>query len=50
MYDDDKSINVQLICKQYLWTYNTLRGMSKMSLSAPWTYNRSKQLFTNMIM
>ena len=35
MYDDDKSIDVQLICNQRVVTYNKLIGMNPMVLSAP---------------
>ena len=37
MYDDDKSMDVQLICNQHVVTYNKLRGMKLMGLSDPWT-------------
>ena len=36
MYDDDESMNDQLICNQCVLTQNKLRGMNPMGLSAPW--------------
>ena len=37
MSDDDKSMDVQLICNQRLVTYNKLQGVNLMGLSAPWS-------------
>ena len=36
MYDDDKSMDVQLICNQRVVTYNKLRGINQMGLIVPW--------------
>ena len=36
MSDDDKSINVQLICNQRVVTYNKLQGINPMVISASW--------------
>ena len=36
MYDDYKSMDVQLICNQCVVTYNKLQGMKPMGLSTPW--------------
>ena len=36
MSDDDKSMDVQLICNQHLVTYNKLQCVNLMGLSAPW--------------
>ena len=36
MSDDDKSMDVQLICNQSVVTYNELWGMNPMGISAPW--------------
>ena len=36
MSDDDKSMDVQLICNQCVVTYNKFCGMNPMGLSAPW--------------
>ena len=35
MYDDDKSIDVQLICNQRVVTYNKLWGMNPIVLIEP---------------
>ena len=35
MSDDDKSMDVQLICNQRVVTYNKLRGMNTMGLRSP---------------
>ena len=47
MSDDDKPMDVQLICNQCVVTDNKLRVMNPMGLSAPWE-DYKKQLFTNM--
>ena len=36
MSNDDKYIDVQLICYQRVATYNKFRGMNPMESSAPW--------------
>ena len=36
MSDDDKSMDVQVICNQRLVTYNKLQGVNLMGISAPW--------------
>ena len=36
MSDDDKSMDVKLIFNQRVVTYNKLRDMKPMGLSAPW--------------
>ena len=46
MSNDDKSTDVQLICNQYVATYNKLQGMNPMGLSAPWPEYKNKQFFT----
>ena len=50
MSDDDKSMDVQLICNQHVMTYNKLQGINPMGLSAPCDDYKNKQLFTNMKM
>ena len=50
MSDDDKSMDVKLICNQRVVTYNKLRGMNPMGLSVPWANYKNKQLSTNMRM
>ena len=50
MSDDDKSIDVQLVCNQRLVTHNQFRRMNQMVLAAPWYDYKNKQLFTNMKM
>ena len=48
MSDDDKSIDVQLICNQRVVKYILFQGMNPICLSAPWADYKNKQLFTNM--
>ena len=36
MSDDDKSMDVHLICNQRLVTYNKYQGVNLMGLSSPW--------------
>ena len=36
MYDEDKSMEVHLICNQSVGTKKTLRGINPVVLSAPW--------------
>ena len=36
MSDDDKSMDVQLICNQNVVTDNKFQGLNSMGLSAPW--------------
>ena len=36
MYDDDKSMDVQLICNQRVVTQNEFLGVNPMGLSSPW--------------
>ena len=50
MYNDDKSMNVQLICNQSVVTYNTLLGMNPMVIIAPWDDYKNKKISTNMKM
>ena len=50
MYNDDKSMNVQLICNQLVVTYNKLLGMNPMVIIAPWDDYKNKKLSTNMKM
>ena len=37
MYDDDKSMDVKLICNQYVVNNIKLRGMKPMELGDPWS-------------
>ena len=39
MSDNDISMDVQLICYQYVVTYNKLGGMKPMVLISPWSYS-----------
>ena len=48
MYDDDKSVNVHLICNEHEATYNKFLGMNPMGLSDPWHDFKNKQSFTNI--
>ena len=50
MFDDDKSIDAQLICNQFEGAYNKLRGMNSMSFIASWDNYGNKRIFTNMKM
>ena len=50
MSDDDKSMGFKFICNQRIVTYNKLRDMNPMGLSAPCDDYKNKQLFTNMKM
>ena len=36
MSDDDKSMDIQLICNQHVVTYNELQGINPMGLSSSW--------------
>ena len=36
MSDDDKAMDVQLVCNQRVVTYNKLRGMNLIGFSDPW--------------
>ena len=48
MYDDDNSMDFQLIYNQHVVTYNKFRGVNKMGIIAPLVNYINKQLFTNM--
>ena len=48
MSNDDESMYIQLIRNQRVVTYNNLRGMNPMSLSAPWDDYKNKQFNTNI--
>ena len=50
MSDDDKSMDVQLICNQHVVIYNKFQGINPISLSDPWVDYKNKQLFTNIKM
>ena len=50
MSDDDKSMDVHLICNQLVVIYNKLLGINPMGLSDPCDNYKNKQLFTNMKM
>ena len=44
MSDDDKSMDVQLICNQLVGIYNKLLGINPMGLSDPWVDYKNKQI------
>ena len=44
MSDDDKSMDVQLICNQLVVIYNKLLGINPMGLSDPWVDYKNKQI------
>ena len=48
MSNDDKSMDIQLICNQRVVTYNNLRCMNPMGLSAPWADYKNKKINTNI--
>ena len=48
MFDDDKTMNVQVICNQPVVVYNRFLGMNTMVFIATWADYKNKQLFTNM--